>query len=314
MIEAKLNSNKGETLLTIQVPQTLYEVPLNRYVDFIVERGKQSADGKNMVSCASKAVSAFYAIDLDAVLAAQYSEGEKEATEAHVMAVKQLYGYASSLIDKHLGEQQVKPRINMDVQDFNFCGEKYNIPAIAVRALANGALETIQPPLSVIECIEGAEVQRVAEALIVDEGDPDGNFIFAKLLKLVAVFSRIGKETLPVDDSERERFIVSRADYFGGNNPENKVIDTGTALDIDFFLTPFSVRYKNIPIVVGFLYLQSLATVMEARLKAWPHKQGQKAKQKRTGRKSLSGLVGADLLRPYSKRATLRKAAREKQN
>ena len=316
MIEGKINSRNGEVLATFGIPQTLYELPLNRYVDFIVEMGNREEDGSNTIACISRAVSAFFGIDIDAVMRAQYTADSEnmEVETAHIMAIKQLHGYAAQLIDHHLGAQTISPRINLEIQDFEFLGKTYHLAPIGVRALSNGALETVFPPLSTIECIEGAEIQRVAETLIVDEGDPNGNHIFAKLLKLIAVFARLKGESLPNDDSQREQFILSRADHFGGSNPKNEVISAGTALDIDFFLTPFSVRYKEIPIVVSFLFHQSLGIVLEARLKASQHTQGRKPMQKRTAKKSLSGLGGAASSRPYSKRATLRKAARAKLN
>jgi hypothetical protein len=316
MIKGKINNRNGETLATFGIPETLYELPLNRYVDFIVEMNQRDDEGKNAISCISKAVSAFFGIDLDAVMKAQYTaESENmEVETAHIMAIKQLHGYAAMIIDKHLGNQTLNPKISVEIQDFDFLNDTYHLSPIGVRALSNGALETVFPPLSTIECIEGAEIQRVSETLIQEDGDPDGNHIFAKLLKLIAVFARLSGEVLPNDDREREQFILSRADHFGGSNAKNKIISAGTALDIDFFLTPFSVRYKEIPIVVSFLFHQSLGIVLEARLKASQQMQGQKRMQRRMGKKSLNGLGGGGSSQRLSKRAILRKAARAKQN
>jgi len=314
MIQGQLKNNKGEVLATFDAPQSLYELPLNRYVDFITEMDKRNEDSSNEIACISRAVSAFFGIDLESVMMAQYSEGEQaDAVTAHLMAVKQLYGYAANLIDRHLGEMMATPKINMESQSFDFCGQQFVLPAIGVRALSNGDIEKILPPLTTVECIEAAEVHRLTDALITENGDPDGNYIYAKYLKVLSVFSRLSGESMPLDDRAREQFIVGRADFFGGNNPNKEIVNAGISLDVDFFLTPFSVRYGKAPIVVGFLYLRSRELALTALLKPKPTR-GQKPKAKRTAKKSLKGLGGESWSKNYLRKATLKRQREAEQN
>lgn len=313
MIEGKLKSTDGNVIATFPVPQTLYELPLNRYIDFVKELDKQDDDGRNAIACISRAVSCFYDINLEAVLSAQFAEGDTVAMDSHLMVVKQMYGNAAGLIDKHIAEMTRTPKINVENQQFDFCGQTFTIPTIGVRALSNGSIESILPPLSTIETIEAAEVHRIADQLITDNDDPDGNYLYAKHLKTCAVFCRKPGQNMPIDDREREQFILSQADFFGGNNPQKEIISAGTALDIDFFLTPFSGRYANQNTVVGFLFRRSLALVLEALLKprALPAKN---RNAKNTRKRSSVESGGGAWSRNYLKKVTLKRRAAIEQN
>ena len=142
--------------------------------------------------------------------------------------------------------------------------------------------------------------------MVVNE-DENGSNLFAKYLKLLAVLCRKDNEHLPVDDVEREQFILERGNLFGGLNGE--MISAGAALDVDFFLTAFSGRYNQTRNVVTFLYLQSLLIAALVTLKQQPKR---KPQGKAIAMKSLNGSDGGrssrrSLIKDSLKRAKKRK-------
>ncbi len=297
----KIQSATGEIITEFDVPENLYEVPLNRYVDFLVEVGNSTPE--NYLQQHAKAVSAFYGVDLSAVFNGVYqSEQEKDQFELNTVA--QLHGYAASLIDKHLQLLISAPPVKIDNPWFEFNGERYNIPVIAAKVLASGVQEVL-PNLSVIESIEALEINRAFE--MVHEDDADGSQTFAKHLKLLAVLCRKDGEILPVDDVERENFILERSNLFGGQY--GAMINAGTAVDVDFFLTAFSKRLNNSRNVTTFLYLQSLAIAALVTLKRQPVR---KPNHKTTAKPYLNGSDGGRSFRRSLKRATLRAEKKRK--
>ena len=299
--KGKIQAANGDVIAEFDVPSNIYEVPLNRYIDFIIEVGNSTPE--NYLQQHAKAVSAFYGVDLMVVFSGVYeSEKDKETFEMNTVA--QLHGYAAGLIDAHLRMLTAAPPINTSAPYFEFCGEQYNIPLIATKVLASGISEVL-PNLTVIESIEAMEVNRAYE-MVVNE-DESGSNLFAKYLKLLAVLCRKDNEHLPVDDVEREQFILERGNVFGGSNGE--MISAGTALDVDFFLTAFSGRLKNSRNVTTFLYLQSLLIAALVTLRRQPVR---KPQGKVIAMKSLNGSGGGrssrrSLIKDSLKRAKKRK-------
>jgi hypothetical protein len=296
----------GKPILEVNIPQTLYELPLNQYVDFIQVLRTRS-EGANMVEVTAKAISAFYAIDLNQVLNAKYDS--KEQGEATMYdCITKLYGHATKLVDKHLGQMQASPSVNTKRPFFEFDGCKFEVPVITQKIMAMGA-ENVLPPLTVAEFVEAAEINRIADTVIDETGDNEGNVLLTKYLSLLAVLCRKEGEALPIDEAERELFIKERAGYFF--TCKSGMIDAGTALDIDFFLTAFLVRYEKINRVIGFLYLQSLEIVLSllTRLKPLPK---QSKTQKSTAKKFLGASGGAASSQRSQRRATLRELKKTK--
>lgn len=293
-----ISDNAGNKLLEFDVPSSLYEVPLNRYVDFLVEVGK--ATPETAIVQHAKAVSSFYGVDLMVVFNGVY-DSDKEKADFEMTTVSQLHGYAASLIDKHITAAMNSPKVNVNTPHFEFKGKTFVIPQILTSVLSNG--EPNLPGLTVIEAIEAMEANRLFETQKAD--DEDGSLMFTKYLTLLAVLCRIEGEHLPVDEVEREQFINERIAFFGSG----EMISAGLAIDIDFFLTPFTGRYsKNNPLA-SFLYLQSLRIAAVVTLKRKPMR---KPLQKTTGNKYLNGLGGGHLSRRSSKRATLRADKKQK--
>lgn len=297
----KVQTAQGETIAEFDVPATLYEVPLNRYVDFLIEVGNSTPE--NYLPQHAKAVSAFYGVDLSDVFNGVYqTEQEKETFELNTVA--QLHGYAANLIDTHLRMIAATPVISTTTPHFYFLEQRYNIPLISTKVLASGISEVL-PNLTVIESIEALEANRAFELLV--EDDETGSQAFAKYLRLLAILCRKDGEVLPTDDVERENFILDRANHFGGIDGE--VISAGAAIDTDFFLTAFSGRLKNSRNVVTFLYLQSLTIAALVTLKQQP-KRGQPLKI--TAKKYLNGSDGGRSYRRSLIRDSLKRAARQK--
>lgn len=279
--KGKIQNAAGDTIAEFDVPSSLYEVPLNRYIDFLIE--VDNSTPQNYLQQHAKAVSAFYGVDLSDVFNGVYqSQEEKDSFELNTVA--QLHGYAANLIDKHLKMLINTPPVKVDTPYFDFQGERFHIPVIATKVLASG-LQEVLPNLTVIESIEAAEANRVFD--MAHEEDADGSHAFAKHLKLIAILARKEGEQLPIDEVERERLIMERSNLFGGQNGE--VINAGVALDVDFFLTAFSGRLKQTRNVTTFLYLRSLAIAALVTLKRRPVR---KPPHKNIVKKSLNGSGG----------------------
>lgn len=299
--KGKIQAANGDVISEFDVPSSIYEVPLNRYIDFIIEVGNSTPE--NYLQQHAKAVSAFYGVDLMVVFSGVY-EAEKDKETFEMNTVAQLHGYAAGLIDAHLRVLAATPTITINTPHFEFCGERYNIPLIATKVLASGISEVL-PNLTVIESIEAMEANRAYETVVSE--DETGSQLFAKYLRLLAILCRKDGEALPVDEAERENFILDRANLFGGLNGE--MISAGVALDVDFFLTAFSGRLKNSRNVTTFLYLQSLLIAALVTLKRQPVR---KPQGKVIAMKSLNGSDGGrssrrSLIRDSLKRAKKRK-------
>lgn len=297
----KIQAANGDLIAEFDVPESIYKVPLNRYIDFLIEVGNSTPE--NYLPQHAKAVSALYGVDLSDVFNGVYkSEQDKETFELNTIA--QLHGYAANLIDTHLRLIAATPPINTGAPHFDFCGERYNIPLINTKVLAS-CISDVLPNLTVIESIEALEASRVYE-MVVNE-DETGSQLFAKYLRLLAILCRKDGEVLPIDEAERENFILDRANHFGGVSGE--MISAGAALDVDFFLTAFSGRLKAARHVTTFLYLQSLTIAALVTLKR-SHVRSQPLKI--IAKKSLNGSGGGRSSRRSLIRDSLKRAAKRK--
>lgn len=291
MLKGTLKRPDGSALMTFDIPTSLADVPLSRFVDFLVEsRELDDVDPSAAIATMAKAVSSFYSVDLATTLnaAAGVFDGGQES---FADSISTLYGHAIQMIGRF------KPEMPTADNVFVYNGEKYSVPTIIKQALEN---EFTLPDLSVAEVVEVAEIARFRNQTtttrgdrdgvlrkkmrdMVDEtitlaggtdpdgiiaangeklfrmelervGDPDGSLAFTYYLKTLAVLCRKNGEQLPFNDSEREIWIQKRAAEF-------QAIDAATALTTDFFLTNISQSYDQKPLAVGFLKNLSFATV-----------------------------------------------------
>lgn len=315
MIQGTLKKPDGGELVTFDIPTSLSEVPLSRYIDFLIHCREFDQTSATAIAVMAKAVSAFFSVDIQTMLNA--SAGVFQASESSFAgAVSNLYGHVVKLI------KDFKPEIKSTLSSaFTYKGEEYFIPGIVQQAIAG---EFVLPDLSVSEVIEVAEISRWKDQVVQNRGDkdgtllkrindiaagqikaaggkdpdgaitsaadkvykmeleragdPDGSLSFTYYLQTLAVLCRKKDEQLPFEDSVREGWIQNRAFHF-------QEMDAATALNADFFLTntlPFS---EARPVAVGFLKNHSFAIVAATRLKSEKRSTGRSRIRKKRSRR-----------------------------
>lgn len=313
---ANLTTNTGE-LAVVDLPASLYEVPLNRYIDFIVECRAIGDPEKNQVSAMAKAAGAFYGLDLDDMVKRTLEEDPNAEIVGLNQSLNTLFAYAVGLVRKAAGAL-----LPPDQADVLYKGEVYRVPTILQNAISG---EAILPGITVIEAVECAEIRRLtsqnleakgnpngqlrkqvldlligetgannipdksvldrAEKFISEEtakrGDPDGSLMYTMYLHLLAVLLRKDGEQMPISDTEREAWILSRVAHF-------QDIDAQTALNLDFFLLHISTHSEQSPHVSGFLSRPMMQLLVETELRIGKPK----PKLNRKTRQSLKGLAG----------------------
>lgn len=319
MVQGTLKKPDGSPLITFDIPMNLSEVPLNRFIDFLVEsRELSDIELNTAIATMAKAVSSFYGVDLATTL--QAAAGVFDAGQSSFAdSISTLYGHAIGLIGGF------KPELPNADHSFEYKGERYMVPTIIKQALAG---EFMLPGLSVAEVVEVAEIQRfrnqttqlrgdrdgqlrkrfddmvsetVALAGGTDEnntikeagdkmfameleraGDPDGSLALTYYLKTLAVLCRRENEQLPFEDSKREIWMQDRAVHFQG-------IDAATALTTDFFLTNISEYSVERPPFVGFLKNLSFATVAATAIRSATRLKGRSAIRNKRFKRSVGG-------------------------
>lgn len=112
-------------------------------------------------------------------------------------------------------------------------GEKYYLePDRAARVLLAGSplIGTPQKAYTVNEVSEISELERIFQAKIKKDGDPDGSLQFQLDLCVLAVLFRKDGEKLPINPEQRKRFIEARSTHF-------KSLPMDIVLQVRFFLT-----------------------------------------------------------------------------
>ena len=299
MIKATLKKSGG-IFAELDLPQSLSEVPLNRFIDFLVECRNMGDENQNQFMVMARAVSDFCAYPLAEMIEAQIGDVYAPEVSGLDGSVRNLFGYIANLVSTGKGEL-----LTPDNAGFVYEGNTYRIPVIMQQALAG---EMKLPEMSVIETIEVAEIQRfkvqktkvsgdptgelrrrimdiakqestqfpenderglalmkAAEKVVnietEKEGDPNGSLLYSMYLKMLAVICRREGEHLPFDDAQREAWINDRAVHF-------RRIDAQTALNVDFFLTGTLGIFDNTLPAVGFLSRQSFVLGAAMRLKS----------------------------------------------
>lgn len=298
-IKATLKIKGKGVLAELDLPKSLDQVSLKKYIDFLVECRKFGEDNQNHVMLMAQAISAFLDYPLAEILEAEIGDVYSPEVKGLDGTISTIFGYISGLVHKGKGKL-IKP----ENANFRYDGKTYYIPAIVQQAIAG---EYTLPNMSVIETIEAAEIQRfktqrtaqigdpdgfvrqrimalanlelnelpendpkrtavlkaaeqITAAEIEKKGDPNGSLLYSMYLKMLAVICRKKNEKLPFDDAEREAWINERASHFRGINAQ-------LALDIDFFLTSILPASDSAHPVAGFLSRQSFAVVAATRLK-----------------------------------------------
>lgn len=241
MNQIHLKAAGGKTIASLPAYESLYQVPLSRYIDFL--KAREPLDDKerlesgevNIPRVLAKAVGAFMGISVEDVLTAEY--GNFEDVDNVGKNLTSLYVWIVNL----LGTFSPKIRKPEDCT-FEYKGDMYTIPVIGLQTLAGLPL---LPDLETGQMIEAYEIKRVAQSKIEAE-DPEGSHLFSYYLGMLAVLCRKGEERFPVFESDVEVFINERLLHF-------QEIDAGTALDVDFFLASLMKPSVRTGAAVGFL-------------------------------------------------------------
>jgi len=314
MYQGTLKKPDGSVLAKFDIPSNLSELPLNRFIDFLVECRKMDEDADNVAEYVTKAVAEFTGYPFEQMVVAQY---ETFSEPGLIDSIAKIFAHALKLLSKAKGTL-----LTPEQAVFNYKGEKFRIPVILQSAVKG---ETILPGLSAIEVIEVAEVHRFKKQVtenqadpdgrlrrrinkVIEEqaagtgmlgdlsshfdkiktlelekaGDPNGSLIYSTYLKTLAILARKDGENLPFKDSEREAWIQNRASFFSE-------IDAATALNVDFFLSSILRNSENVMPVAGFLSLQSFAAVAATQLKKGKRSKGRSRTRKKRLKRSAGG-------------------------
>lgn len=229
-----IKAKEGGGQIAIDLPDNLYQVPLNRYLPFLREveklREMDAANEAAVIYSTVKAASEFTGIDIEDLARMQFGAGAAQSPEL-ANNLTSLVSYIFQLVGTRQGKR---------LSTFNYKGETFCIPEFLTDSLGGVVL----PNLTTIETIEAAEALRVARQEIEATKDPTGSHEFGGYLRLLAALCRKRQkdgtlETLPLGDVERDAFITNRAAHFSE-------ISTGVALDVDFFLTSILRNSKTI--------------------------------------------------------------------
>lgn len=329
MTVAHLKSPTGEIIGQFDLPRSLSDVRLNRYVDFLVE-SYGMAQG-NAVTGLIRAVNAFYGIEIDKLTQIAtgnlYTDGNQiEGT------LRSLYGWAMRLIETF------EPQLATESDHvLNYNGRTFEIPVI-IQAAARG--EQILPSLPVIVAIEAAEVQRrIMQAIednrsarrklmkdagadidgaemIVNAAEIDkakGTFVettaYRDALHLVHNMQQAGDpngslmysqflQLLAVLYRERINDTVETLPIDDGQREgfiQNRAaffanIDAASALNCAFFLRNILKGYEGFASVVSFLTLLNIEVLAATLLRKGRRMTGRKG----TTKPYLKGLVGGN--------------------
>lgn len=297
MNQIHLKAANGRIIATLPAYESLYQVPLSRYIDFLKARealddkGKLESGELNIPRVLAQSVGAFMGVPVEGVLSAEY--GNFEDVDNVGKNLTSLYMWIVNL----LGTFTPKIRKAEDCI-FEYKGEQYAIPVIGLQTLAGLPL---LPDLETGEMIEAYEIKRMAQAKI-ESDDPEGSHLFSYYLRLLAVLCRKEDERFPVFENEVEVFINERLLHF-------QEIDAGTALDVDFFLAGLMKPSAQTGDAVGFLS-NHVFDLVQAHQKRREQKRKPSIAQFKEQRKHSSKSAGGKHTSKSLSGAGLRKAAK----
>lgn len=219
----KLRKPDGTIIAELPAYRSLYEVPLNRYIDFIKaeeplhDKERMEAGEVNVARVLAKAVGEFFGVSITDAMQSHYGQIDDLPSGG----LQSLYVWIANLV----GTFKARIRTPADCY-FDYKGERFTIPIIGIQTLS--ALPLL-PDMETGQMVEAYEIRRIAKRLIDSTKDPEGSGLYSYYLQLLSVLALKEGERLPVGESEIENFINTRALHFAE-------IDAGTALDVDFFL------------------------------------------------------------------------------
>ena len=245
-----------DILATFEIPSTLYELSLNRYIDFVVAQRGFEGENANPIAVMGRAVSYLLNVDVNELVEAEVFGDDTE--NAREQTISSLYAYGCTMIGDHKPALRVGDKLKVG-------GEWFLMPSINIQHLVGEGGN-----LNLLELVEAYEIRRVVRNRIAKEGDDEGSLWYSEYLNLLAVLFRKEGERLSLDDRERSVFLDQRAMFL-------QEIDAGTALDVDFFLTQSLLATNQTAYLVGSLTLSALRVSGEIK----PMQRGKSGRSKR---------------------------------
>lgn len=275
----KLKKPDGTIIAELPMYRTLYEVPLNRYIDFIKaeeplhDKERMEAGEVNVARVLAKCVGEFFGVPLSGVMDAHYGKTD----DLPAGGLQSLYVWIANLV----GTFQARIRTAQDCH-FDYKGERYTVPIIGIQTLS--ALPLL-PAMETGPMIEAFEIRRIAKRTIDATKDPDGSGLYTYYLNLLSVLALKDGERLSVGESDVENFIEARTLHFADMETGNG-IDAGTALDVDFFLAGLMRPSELTGAAVGTLSNHALDLVQRIANRDRPNRK-RLMRQLLTAKKSL---------------------------
>lgn len=325
MTTAQLKSPGGNVVAEFQLPRSLADVPLNRYVDFLIETSNIRRDD-NAIAAIVRAVNSFYNIRVDELAAAAVGDFGINSP-VFDGTLRSLYGWAVNLIEKFTPSLPTAEN-----GTFQFGGKTFVMPTI-IQSAARG--EQMLPNLNVIEAIEAAEVQRrIGQAIddnraarrklmketgvnvdememIVAAAERDkaaGNFVSTpQYLDALEIVNQIHNAGDPSGSFIYSQFLQMLAilyrepdEHLPTNDGQRELfinnraaffagIDAATALNCSFFLKSILKGFEGFAAAVIFLNLRTLEVLVLTRLLKKKRKTGRNATMKRFSNVSVGG-------------------------
>lgn len=307
-------------LIEFDIPNSLQDVRLSRFIDFIVEsRPLMTEDEATAIVTMTKAVAAFY--DINANVLFDAAAGLDVRNDSFAGSVSALYGYATKLIADFNPDL---PKTDGG-KSFTYKGAEYTIPPIVEQAIAG---EFILPDLSVGEVIEVCELSRFREQTMTTRADRDGalRIRFDKMVNekiealgksasngQLAVITDAGakmyREQVEIDGDPDGSLMFTyylkllsvltrrsgeklpaddstRESWIQNRASHFQDIDAATALNVDFFLTDTLQYCDKGQRVGGFLKNRCFALVAATRLKSAKRLNAHRNTRKRFSKKS----------------------------
>lgn len=248
-MKLQLKKRGGGIVLEIDMPQSLTDVPLAKYISFLNEAEKIGADGENPILQMALAIGEFTGVPIAEILESEVGNIYDSKISNVDGTLRTMFGWILNVCKQY----EPKP-----INQFTHKGQTFIIPELSMNALGGYIL----PHFSVSEAVECYETQRLTQKMIDENGDENGSLAYSFYLRRLAIIARKknnewnglispAHEMLPSSDADREQFINERMRFFDD-------IPASIALDNDFFLSltlPQSVPMSN---VSGFLIRRSL--------------------------------------------------------
>ena len=130
-VKATIRRKGGETLAEIDIPRSLDNVPLNRFINFLVECRKFGEEDVVPALVMANAVSDFCDYPLAEIIQAEVGDIHGEEAAGLTSSISQIFGYISQMVMNAKGEP-----VDPENAFFEIEGERFLIPVVMQQALA----------------------------------------------------------------------------------------------------------------------------------------------------------------------------------